>query len=522
MTTLKELVSQFNTTPFLFVGSGISRRYYNLPDWRGLLREFAQRLSPDPFALEAYESRAGNRDDEMHLPRTASLIQEDFDKRWFSDPSIRRISEAEARAIHKGSSPFKLEVAHWIASHKTPNESYKLEIQKLRNISKQNLSGIITTNYDAFFETLFENYKVFVGQDELIFSSLQGIGEIYKIHGSVSRPDTLLINEKDYTVFNEKCKYLAAKLMTTFMEYPIIFLGYSLSDTNIRMILENIAVCLPKDKLQTLQKRFLFIKYEQDLQGYEISSAIFQLKNRAIGMTQVSLSDFSLLYDALAAKKAALPVRLLRMFKEELYSYVLTSRPGPLLQVADIDDMRITESDLAISIGKLNNPIFGLQSVVNIDNWYRDIVMNDLTDNGITSEQLLKYCYHNINKTGSNRIPVFKHLHNVTSGYDEILSLLPRCFDQLVSNTSKDNRRYTYKYNDCEHLWNAENSNVERACRLLLSLTEEKLIVTQLESILKTILSSEDCFSKMHNSHKSNVRSLIRYYDFLKWGNKKS
>ena len=55
-------------------------------------------------------------------------------------------------------------------------------------------------------------------------------------------------------------------------------------------------------------------------------------------MTRLTLSDFGILYDALAAKQASVPVKLLRRFKEEMYTYVVTSKPGPLMKVGQIDD----------------------------------------------------------------------------------------------------------------------------------------------------------------------------------------
>lgn len=58
-------------------------------------------------------------------------------------------------------------------------------------------------------------------------------------------------------------------------------------------------------------------------------------------MTKITLSDFSLLYDALSVKKAALPVKLLRRFKDELYTFALTQQPGPTMQVASLEDGRI-------------------------------------------------------------------------------------------------------------------------------------------------------------------------------------
>ena len=228
--TLQDVVAKFNTTPFLFAGSGITHRYYGLPDWIGLLTYFAEKVRRDPFAYRYYENKITDIEQiEDKLPAIASYIEKEFNEAWFENlEGVRSESEQVSEFVSKGVSPFKAEIGAYIGSLSVIKEEYGEEVNKLQKIARNNISGVIATNYDSFFEELFEGYKTFVGQDELVFSQLQGVAEIYKIHGSVKDPKSIVINKADYQSFKEKGKYLAAKLMTIFMEYPIIFIGYSI------------------------------------------------------------------------------------------------------------------------------------------------------------------------------------------------------------------------------------------------------------------------------------------------------
>lgn len=110
--TIEDIINKFNTTPFLFIGSGMSRRYLNLPDWKGLLKHFAECISNDEFVYDSYENRAKVMEHKSGImPKVAELIQQDFDQKWFADSRIRTIGKEQMEKIHKGLSPFKAELA---------------------------------------------------------------------------------------------------------------------------------------------------------------------------------------------------------------------------------------------------------------------------------------------------------------------------------------------------------------------------------------------------------------------------
>ncbi len=519
---LQDVVAKFNTIPFLFAGSGITRRYYGLPDWTGLLSYFAKKVKNDPFAFQYYENKASNVERvEEKLPTIASFIEKDFNEAWFENKEgVRSGSEQVSEFVEKGVSPFKAEIGAYIKSSSIIKEEYIKEISMLQNLSKRNISGVITTNYDTFFEDFFEDYKTFIGQDELVFSQLHGVAEIYKIHGSINDPQSIVINSSDYQIFKEKGKYLAAKIMTIFMEYPIVFIGYSISDPNIQDILANVVECLPPEKIDTLQKRFVFVEYKESQLDAIVSSHSLLINGKLIEMTKVTLSNFGQLYEALSAKKAAFPVKLLRRFKDELYTFALTQQPGPMMQVAQLDDNRIDEETLALSIGLASTGVYGLARAVNAEQWYRNVVLNDSI---YPTEQLLQYVYPELAKQNSWKIPAWYYITNSNYKSELAENKAPRTYEEIVSEKAIKRQKTAIADRNAWEVWTQEKSNLTKAMRLLGYLPENKIDVNQYEKILKEIFKEDpEILSSLDQGGRSSLKRMIRIYDFLHYGQKKT
>lgn len=516
--TIIDIVNNFNTTPFLFVGSGISRRYLNLPDWKGLLAHFTNKIKDDPFAYSFYENRAKMMDCKAGvMPKIAELIQQDYDEKWFSDPTIRTVNPELLEKIRMGLSPFKAEIAAHIQENYSTDPKYKDEIDKLSEISEKSVSGVITTNYDTFLEDTFSGFKKYVGQNQLIFSAIQGIAEIYKIHGSVEDPESIIINEADYTQFDAKSAYLAAKLMTIFMEYPIVFIGYSISDSNIQEIIKSIVNCLDEQQVKRLEDRFVFVEYKKNAATPVVTPYTIMVDGKPLAMRKIVLSDFMPLYAAIGEKRAKLPVRVLRKFKQELYSYVITNAPTANLRVASIEDKRVSDEDLVLAIGRADQ--FGLRGLsgINGNDWYRNIILNDIE---FTADELIEYAFQNLQKQNSNMLPVNKYLAAATKSFPECERFAQKqTFDRLINNTIKKNRNCLGGYRSVQQIWDAEKHNIPRAMYLISHLKEDAFIISELESVLLEVFTNDpNILETVPPNSRTELRRVIRIYDYLKWG----
>ncbi|WP_417506352.1 hypothetical protein [Marinomonas gallaica] len=87
------LIDIFNSKaagPFLFLGSGFSRRYLDLEDWRGLLSRFC--VTGKPF--EYYLATADGK-----LPKVATLLAKDFNGYWWDAPEYADSVEINKSAV---------------------------------------------------------------------------------------------------------------------------------------------------------------------------------------------------------------------------------------------------------------------------------------------------------------------------------------------------------------------------------------------------------------------------------------
>jgi len=489
-----------------------------LPDWKGLLRHFAGLIRNDEFAYSSYENLAKGMECKAGvLPKVAELIQKEYDQKWFADATIRTVEGEALKLIHKGISPFKVELANYLRTVAVTNVEYKEEIEKLTQISEKSIAGVITTNYDTFLEDYFQGFCKYIGQSELIFSPIQGVAEIYKIHGSIELPDSIVINEDDYVSFQEKSAYLAAKLMTIFMEYPIVFIGYSIGDSNIQSIIKSIVNCLDEEQVKKIEDRFVFVEYKEGMIGAEATPYTIMIGDKSLTMRKIVMSDFMLLYNALDGKKAKLPVRILRRFKQELYEYTITNSPTDSIRVASIEDERVSDDELVLSIGRASE--FSLKGLSGLESneLYRDVVIGDLL---YSADELLEYALPKLLQQNSGKLPINKYLKNATKEFPDYQKLIVnQDFDSLISNTIKNNRKSLGGYTSVKQIWENEGENLEKATRLIAYLLEEHIDVTELENILLGLFEDDiNVLQKASQPERTNIKRLIRIYDYLKWG----
>lgn len=511
--------------PFLFVGSGLSQRYLGTPTWMKLLEHFSKMINKDDLAFEMYLDEARRSDCSNGLePKIAEILESDFSKIWFRSPEFLENRKEFGELIKKGCSPLKVEIAKFFtqaSSKKFINGSEK-EIELLEKVADRSLAGVITTNYDTLIERIFLNYKynTLIGQEELIFSPLTGVSEIYKIHGCCTNPKSIIINDKDYDKFNERNAYLVAKLLTIFLEHPIIFIGYRIGDSNIREILTSIAKCLPTEKLELLKDRFIFVEWNNSdkddcVSNYEFSNLS---DDKSISMTKVYIKDFSCLYEALLENKVKYNPRLIKKIKEDIYNVVLTAEPSKTINVlVDIDDDRLDEVEAVVGFGVMKQLGHKGYDSITPEELFEDIIFNnkDFIPALIIERSLPLILKYNQN------IPMYKYASRYKSDIKgNVKRYLDRSYSELLTRKMRiDISREGYLNTSIQRL--IDKYGFEKAIKHIAYINPERIDVNELFVYIKDYLAIyPDAFKNKKTPSITELKRLIKIYDYLKYKKK--
>jgi hypothetical protein len=182
----------------LFVGAGVSQAA-GLPGWNDLLAQLTSGTAVDP---EAEEFSGLDALDKARVVRRA-LGDERYGAR------MREIFTAREQSL-----------GHQI-------------------LAALPVTEVATTNYD----TLFEDAWRCVGRKAAVLPAQSAAGSarwLLKLHGSVSRPDQMVLSRDDYLRFDRRGAAVSGVVHAMLMTRHMLFVGFSLSDDHFHRIVHDV------------------------------------------------------------------------------------------------------------------------------------------------------------------------------------------------------------------------------------------------------------------------------------------
>lgn len=356
-----------NQYPIVFIGSGMAKRYIlNSPDWLSLLEEYWNMLDNEQnFYSYLNELRAQLHSENplfsderlkfMVNAKAASYIQKQFDSAYNQTPSLVP-SLSSKKAFLEQLSPFKVSLAERFS-----NLSFIKDMEDELKLFAKVLSKakmIITTNYDDMIEQLLTKQNkeatVFVGSSGF-FRETTGWGELYKIHGTNSDPASIVITDEDYQKFDSNSILLNAKLLTSLVDSPILFLGYSMTDENVRSLLQAYANNLPTDVSKNSDRITIV---ERKSGESAVSENVEHNPVLGINYTRVQTDNYAELFSKISEINQGVSPAYIRKYQQEFKKIIeVKGREGKLdtflTYANNIDDMSEEQrlQNTAIAIG---------------------------------------------------------------------------------------------------------------------------------------------------------------------------
>jgi hypothetical protein len=324
-------ISDLGCQPVIFAGAGLSKRYLGAPSWIELLDSICNLNPRIEHSLAYYRQKYGSLLDvgEELIPAFHS---------WAWAEGRASFDDSLFDADSSQSDFLKCFVARYLIDSlpdgfdDLPSKELLNEIELLKGIRPH---SVVTTNYDTLCEKIFPDYKPIVGQ-KIIRSQGLSVGEIFKIHGCVSEPREIVLTRSDYESWSSRKKYLSAKLLTYFLEHPVLIIGYGAQDPNVLAILRDIDEILSSPG--SLVSNIYYVIYDSQISEVSdpASDMLLDLgEGASMRVNALYASDFKWIYQAFAANASLENVnpKLLRALMSRTYNLIRHDIPRMKVQV---------------------------------------------------------------------------------------------------------------------------------------------------------------------------------------------
>lgn len=460
----------------IFVGAGVSKNS-NIPTWGELIKVFADELKYNNCTVCSFKNDNVCKDNCL---RKYDFSQDEFLKipQYYYDKDKSDKHFDYYNIIRK-----TLDI---------DTESNKIDEIIMELLPDQ----IITTNYDSLLEEAKSPntrlYNVVYKDEDLLKQSNKHY--IIKMHGDIHDLHSIVLKENDYISYSQTHILIETKIKSLLIDHTFLFVGYSLNDYNLKLILGWINYLAKENKVQERPKNYIIQVDDKATEDYiklyleannvyilntndlpkKIKDKNNHIKLSSFGREVYSCLDYILdsENDFLAEPLVDILLDKFKIFKDfkrisyqdliEAYSFKGTKLNGYMMEFHDkneyekIKKIILCETDKAIELGKIFTKA-GIKYIYCIIN--HKVEETEIMDSPESNDEelfsfYLDYKYddilNKINKIDDNELKIYYSYlinYNEITNTEDYMHLLNKVKDKLLKNKSTY-KLLIYEYNE--------------------------------------------------------------------------
>ena len=292
---------------------------------------------------------------------------------------------------------------------------------------------------------------------------------------------------------------------------PIIFLGYSLTDRNVRKLIKSFAMSLSDQEKEELEKRLLLVQWEKGSE--KLVEQVINDPDLGCRLTVIRTDNYSLIYDKIAEINQGVAPAEVRRYQHVIKQLIIEkgkagSLQSDLVSPNELDDIEknLKDRNIVVAIGD-SKLIFNMPNVVE---YILDYIRDDTEQNNDT---MLRF----IASQNNNILPFWRYLSeesilksSLAESEKEKLRKRLRTFVDVKDQI--DLLQFTEKYNSLEEIKNAGLKEYHKHCVVAANIDTigiekcREYIIDELNKIK----------SKGEIKVPTTLRRLALIYDFKK------